>query len=212
MIHAARNARICRRCFSLKIVDESEWDLSGMRDRARAQRLLRPISPEAIIAQAASAALDPQVTSAASWRWQQGIDMAGCSRAIVVIPLTRDTYDDLFNGRCGYRAQYYRSVEEGKHFNRLLVEALCDAANRIFERNPKEPRWPILERSLMGEHSKVWPYGERSEAFVEAPKGEFAPEHTSSAYSSKYGFASCRHSASELHFVPCTSQIRIYPS
>jgi len=146
-----------------------------MRDRARAQRLLRKISPGDIIDQVASEAIDPQLTRAASWRWQKGTDMAGRSRAIVVIPLTRDTYDDLFNGRCGYRAQYYRSVTEGKHFNRLVVEALCEAAKRIFERHPNEPGWSIVERSLMGEHSKVWPYGDKSEAFVDAPRGEFAP-------------------------------------
>jgi len=159
----------------LRIVDEAEWDLSGMSDRGRVQRLLRPLSPEAIIDRVASEAIDPELTGGASWRWQPGDVMVGCSRAIVVIPITRDTFDDLFNGRCGYRAQYYRSVAEGQQFNRMLVDALCDAAKRIFERTPREPDWPVVERSLMGPHSKVWVYGDKSEAFVDAPEGEFAP-------------------------------------
>lgn len=159
----------------MKVVDEAEWDLSGMRDRDRAQRLLRPILPEAIIDRVASEAIDPQLTLGSSWRRQTGDVMVGCSRAIVVIPITRDTFDDLFNGRCGYRAQYYRSVAEGRHFNRLLVNTLCDAAKRIFERHPRPPDWPIVECSLIGPHSKVWVYGDKSEAFVDAPEGEFAP-------------------------------------
>ena len=55
----------------LNIVDEAEWDLSGMVDPIRAQRLLRPISPEAIIDQIASEAIDPQLSPGASWQWQQ---------------------------------------------------------------------------------------------------------------------------------------------
>lgn len=159
----------------VKIVDEAEWNLSGMQDHARAQRLMRAISPGAIIDQVASEAIDPKLTGPASWRWPKGDAMVGRGRAIVVIPLAHDTLDDLFNGRCGYLAQYYRSVAEGKHFNRLLVDALCDAAKWIFDRYPKEPGWPIVERSLMGPHSKVWVYGDKSEAFVDAPEGEFAP-------------------------------------
>ena len=156
-------------------MDEVEWDLSGMLNRTRAQRLLRAISREPMIGQVASEAIDPQLTRPASWRWEPGEIMIGHGRAIMVIPLTRDTFDDLFNGRCGYRAHYYRSIRDGQHFNRLLVEALCDAAKRIFERSPKPPDWPIVERSLMGPYSKVWVYGEQGEPFVSAPEGEFAP-------------------------------------
>lgn len=158
----------------LKIVDEAEWDLSGMVDPIRAQRLLRPISPEAIIDQIASEAIDPQLSPGASWQWQPGETMIGYSRAIVVIPLARDTFDDLINGRGGYRAQYYLSVSDGQHFNRMLVDALCDAAKRIFEREPKSPGWLSVERSLMGTYSKVWVNGD-SKPFLDAPEGEFAP-------------------------------------
>ena len=159
----------------LRIVNEVEWDLSGMRDRARAQRLLRAISPESIVDRVASEAIDPQLTSGASWRWQPGETMAGCSRAIAIIPLARDTFDDLINGRCGYRAQYYLSISDGQHFNRMLVDALCDAVKRIFEHDPKPPDWPVVERSLTGPQSKIWVHCD-SKAFPDALQGEFSPQ------------------------------------
>jgi hypothetical protein len=37
-----------------------------------------------------------------------------------------ETFDALFNGRSGYRAQYYLSCIEGIAFNATLVGALLD--------------------------------------------------------------------------------------
>jgi hypothetical protein len=158
----------------LKIVDEAEWDLSGMRDRDRAQRLLRAMPPENLIDRVTREALDSELSLCASWRLEPGTSMVGCSRVIVVIPLTVDTFDDLINGRCGYRAQYYLSVLDGEHFNKALVTSLCGAAKQIFDHNPKSPGWPVVERSIMGPHSKIGVYG-NAEPFRDAPQGEFRP-------------------------------------
>jgi hypothetical protein len=98
----------------MRVADDVEWDLSRMHDRDRARRLLRSLLPEDLIDQVAREVMDNKISIDATRTWQAGIDMAGCSRAIVVIPLTADTFDDLINGRNGYRAQYYLSVEEGR--------------------------------------------------------------------------------------------------
>ena len=145
-----------------------------MRDRDRAQRLLRAIPPEDLIDRVAREAMDGALSLGSTWRWQSGDDMAECGRVIVVIPLTADTFDDLINGRCGYRAQYYFSVSDGEHFNKALVTSLSGAAKQIFESGPKSPGWPVVERSIMGPDSKIGVNGD-AEPFRDAPKGEFSP-------------------------------------
>ena len=56
--------------------------------------------------------------------WEEAKEQKGYWRVESTIPLTVDTFDLLFNGRMGYRAQYYRSVEDERVFNRRLVNAL----------------------------------------------------------------------------------------
>lgn len=65
--------------------------------------------------------------------------MEGYARAIIIIPLNKITFDELFKGRSNYRAQYYISGEDGSNLNKLLVKALVDAIRRIFERSPGPP-------------------------------------------------------------------------
>ena len=154
----------------MRAVDETEWDLSRMRDRDRAKRLLRAMQPEDLINRVSREAMDSET----AWRWQPGTDMIGCGRVIVVIPLPVDTFDDLINGRTGYRAQYYLSVLEGQHFNGKLISSLCATAKQAFERVPKSPQWSVIERSILGLHSKVWVHGD-ADPFHYAPEGEFAP-------------------------------------
>jgi hypothetical protein len=78
------------------------------------------------------------------------------------IPLTVDTFDLLFNGRMGYRAQYYRSVEDGRVFNRRLVNALTPMIRSalIVEQCSLPAEWSQVELSLKGPHSKVWVAGD----------------------------------------------------
>ena len=56
--------------------------------------------------------------------WREATEQKGYWRVESTVPLTVHTFDLLFNGRMGYRAQYYRSVEEGRVFNRRLVNVL----------------------------------------------------------------------------------------
>src|SRR4051794_25010991 len=83
-----------------------------MRDRCRAAQLLEPPRGENLIEIVAREALTAQEE-----RWCEGKDMHGCSRAIASFPLSLPTFEALFNGCSGYRAQYYLSCIEGIVFN-----------------------------------------------------------------------------------------------
>ena len=158
------------------MVGAEEWDLSNMRDRARAARLLASPEPEIILTTVAKEASAAVATGNGHWCWQDGEEMLGCGRAIFVLPLlTSGTYDFLFNGRSGYRAQYYLSCEEGEHFDALLVEVLLGSARSIFERDTKGHWWDDVCRSLRGAWSKIWVTGKNSEPFQDAREGELRP-------------------------------------
>src|SRR5437016_5758337 len=102
----------------MRTVSEDEWDLSGMRDRDRAQRLLNPPAAAQLILDLDCDAKVSAKACRCRWTWQAGEEMMRCHRAIVIIPISADTFDYLFNGRSGYRAQYYLSITEGTKFNR----------------------------------------------------------------------------------------------
>lgn len=158
----------------MKMVDKSEWDLSGMRDRDRALRLLNPPLPEELIEATAREALELIEHPRALWEWEPGKQMKGCFRAHAVIPIRTATFDALFNGRSGYRAQYYLSQNEGRQYNACLVNALVPAIRQIYDRRPRPPGWSDLRHSLAGPWSKVWVFGD-SDPFADAADGEFLP-------------------------------------
>ena len=57
----------------------------------------------------------------------------------------------------GYRAQFYRSPDAGRTFNRSLVYRLTPAIRPALEYTRTYlATWDQTERSLMGPHSKVW--------------------------------------------------------
>jgi hypothetical protein len=135
----------------MRLVDAYEWDLSNMLDRARAARLLAPLEPEALLTTIAQQTSNAVAAGQGRWCWQDGEEMLGCGRTIFVLPLLNaDTYDFLFNGRSGYRAQYYLSCGEGDQFNAKLVSLLLGPTRSIFERDPKNFLWKNVARSLRG--------------------------------------------------------------
>jgi hypothetical protein len=101
--------------------------------------------------------------------------MVGCKSAIAVIPLSRITFDALFHGRSGYRAQYYLSAHEGSRFNRLLLDRVIEAIRIAHKRAPTTQAWWVVERSLQGRWSKVWVRGD-GKPFQGADRNEFRPK------------------------------------
>jgi hypothetical protein len=157
----------------MRMVDTVEWDLSGMRDRSRAARLMAPPNGDDLINVVATEARNAALQGQASWRWQDGREMAGCGRAIASFPLHTETFDTLFNGRSGYRAQYYLSCIEGIAFNAAFVGALLASLNIACERTSPD-QLPASRWSFEGPESKAWVLGD-SAPFAAGRDGEFSP-------------------------------------
>lgn len=157
----------------MRLVDLSEWNLTGMKDRARAAKLLHPLGGEQLINAVAAEAEAAARGSLSSWRWQQGEEMVGCRRGIATFPLAPDTFDALFNGRSGYRAQYYLSCDEGVQFNNEIMKAISESLALTHQKAPAEES-ADLERSFVGPFSKIWVLGDRA-PFLAAPENEFMP-------------------------------------
>jgi hypothetical protein len=158
----------------MRMVEQSEWDLSGMLDRSRAARLMAPPSGNDLINNVATEARKAALEGRASWCWQDGREMAKCCRTIASFPLGHETFDVLFNGRSGYRAQYYLSCIEGIAFNAALVSALLESLNIACERScPGQV--PASRWSFDGPESKAWVLGD-SAPFIDAREGEFSPK------------------------------------
>jgi hypothetical protein len=85
------------------------------------------------------------------------------------------TLDQLFNGRSGYRAQYYLSPEEGILYNRDILEGLVPAIKRAYDKQPLEVAFNLIEQSLRAPHSKIWVFEERA-AFDEAEPETLNPQ------------------------------------
>ncbi len=110
----------------------------------------------------------------ASLCWQRCDERLGFYRVWAQFPLNRDTFDQLFNGRAGYRAQYYLSPEEGALFNRYLVEALLEPVRCAYNAAPLEVSVSLMECSLLSPHAKVWVYRDQ-EAFDDAAPDTLNP-------------------------------------
>jgi hypothetical protein len=160
----------------MRMVERAEWDLSRMPEERR-NRLLDPPSPGELLLTVHREAMEATPEGRGLIEWQLGRDdgdMVGCGRAIVVLPLRPATFDALFNGRSGYRAQYYLSCAEGADFNRQLVLSLIEPARIVYRSKPLQEPWTLLQHSLQGPWSKIWVHGD-AKPFEDAPTDEFRP-------------------------------------
>jgi len=94
-------------------------------------------------------------------RWKSSCDFPGYFRVIAVVPVSSSTFDQLFNGRSGYRAQYYLSPEEGVLYNSDLLSVLTPAVKQSYDQAPVDVKWTSIAQSLAGPHSKVWVFNEK---------------------------------------------------
>jgi hypothetical protein len=106
--------------------------------------------------------------------WKESSERAGYFRIVTEIPLTETTFDQLFNGRSGYRAQYYLSPEEGILFNYSLLQALVPVLKVTYSKQPLNVSFDLIERSVLTPHAKVWVFNEQP-AFDEAKENTLNP-------------------------------------
>jgi hypothetical protein len=114
--------------------------------------------------------------------------MVGCRRGVATFPLARDTFDALFNGRSGYRAQYYLSCEDGIQFNSEIIRALTKPLALTYQKVPAE-EFAVLERSFVGPYSKIWVLGDRAPFLAAQEKEYLCPGVGSRTIRSHWGCA-----------------------
>jgi hypothetical protein len=151
------------------LVPAGTWNLDELEDRERRARLLNPRAPGELLAAAVGEAARASRDGTITLNWEPSRDWPGCYRIVGKIPVSKLLFDELFNGRSGYRAQYYLSVEEGERYNRAIVDGLTPAVQELHGRligcdGPSKP----LAQSLGGGSSKIW-MPEDEEVLKEAP-------------------------------------------
>lgn len=165
-------------------VPATEWIIGSIIPAGRRQRLIdipssvdlvRLVSTEAMSA-AKSAMLRPCL--------RQAEDRPGYFRAEVQVPLPEELFDQLFNGRSGYRANYYLSPQQGAAFNRAMVTSITPAILEACTTAGFDPEDVEFTRlSLHGQYSKIWIVGD-GQAFLASPAA-LIPERWASYWQGK---------------------------
>jgi hypothetical protein len=156
---------------------------------SRARReIVHPLGGEQLTSAVAEEAEAAARRGLSSWRWQHGEEMVGCRRGVATFPLARDTFDALFNGRSGYRAQYYLSCEDGIQFNSEIIRALTKPLALTYQKVPAE-EFAVLERSFVGPYSKIWVLGDRAPFLAAQEKEYLCPGVGSRTIRSHWGCA-----------------------
>lgn len=98
----------------------------------------------------------------------QSLDQPDYCRIEAKIPMHDITFDQLFNGNEGYRAQYYISVGEGATFNNKIVTALIPSILASCKAKTFYDKRDFIKKSLSGSYSKIWVVGD-GKAFLNSP-------------------------------------------
>lgn len=147
-------------------VSMEEWCVSETLGYRRERLLNVPPSEallERVIVESDAAALAGQLVL----QWEHCKDRPNYARVVAQIPLAETTFDQFFNGRSGYRAQYYLSQEQGNLYNRETLNRLVPAIEEGYRRHGLEIEWDLIKRSLAALYSKVWVFKDKN-AFEKA--------------------------------------------
>lgn len=159
---------------TLRMVPREHWVL-GDEIASRHVRLLDVPSPEALLSEVLREANEAAHLGRVSPILQESTVMPGFFRLEAIIPLSDQIFDQFFNGRSGYRAQYYLSPEEGILFNRDVVQGLKEPLLVACAGQPLQVDLDLIITSVDGPHSKVWVPGNPS-AFSTAPENIINPD------------------------------------
>jgi len=155
------------------MVDRSFWCLSDALGERRSHLLDTP-SPSELLQHTINQTLEASSNGFTQLGWQESVECTGYFRLVAQIPVSEITFDQLFNGRAGYRAQYYLSPEEGILYNRDILSGLEPALKLAYARQPLVVEFSLVEKSLRAPHSKIWVFGEQ-EAFNDADDNTLNP-------------------------------------
>lgn len=160
---------------TLRIVPCLDWPL-GPEISPRHSRLLDVPRPEKLLEKI----IDEASCSAKFGRiclcWQEADECSGYFRLIAQIPLCREsTFDQFFNGRSGYRAQYYLSPEEGVLYNWDVLQGLKEILRITYHQHPLPEPLEVVLQTIDSPHAKVWIHNE-TEAFQDSPACSLNPQ------------------------------------
>jgi hypothetical protein len=156
-----------------RMVKREDWCLSDALAERR-PRLLDVPKPEDLLERAIADADDASRRGLVRLAWQDSTDCPGSFRLVAQIPLSEATFDQLLNGRSGYRAQYYISPEEGILYNRDIVDGLIPAIKAAYRKQPLDVHFDLIEQSVRAPHSKIWVFEEKA-AFNDAAEHALNP-------------------------------------
>jgi len=159
----------------MRMVCQKEWRLSHSIGIERLNRLSEPPEPETLLEMIAKEALDSASKGHIDARLKESCECPGYYRVEAKIPISSTIFDLFFNGRSGYRAQFYLSPEEGLIYNRRAVEVLMPAVRVAHEKSPIADDYSLIERSLLTPHAKIWVDEERA-VFDEAQEYTLNPD------------------------------------
>lgn len=160
----------------MRMVPRNEWQLSEEAlDPSRRERLLDLLRPEELLIRFLAESVDAALDGRVAIHWQKADEAPGYFRLMAQIPIKECVFDQLFNGRFGYRAQYYLSPEEGILFNRRIVRGLKPVICRAYELTPLEADLELVMYSLTRPHAKIWIYKEQA-AFGDAAENSLTPQ------------------------------------
>lgn len=162
---------------AMQLVSPEEWDLAALADEGRRAGLLNPPSPRELIEAVGKDAENSAGQGKVYLTWEPAIDQdapTDIARLWARIPITEITFDQLFNGRGGYRAQYYLSPRQGLIFNRAIVDSLIPAVKHAYAVAPLAVPFELVDQSIREAHSKIWIFKDQ-EAFDEAPENILNP-------------------------------------
>lgn len=130
--------------------------------------------PDALLAEIFKQASEAAQTGRIRLCWQPSCESPGYFRAMAQVPLAETVFDQFFNGRSGYRAQYYLSPEEGVLYNRDVLQGLKTTLSSAYSKVTLPVSLDQVLRSLDGPHSKVWVFEEKA-AFDNAAENSLNP-------------------------------------
>lgn len=76
-------------------------------------------------------------------------------RVVLVLDAEPEAVALFHNSRCGYRAQYYHSVQNGERANEFAIRMLIPKVKELLA-GGERLKWALVEKSLSSSEAKVW--------------------------------------------------------
>jgi len=140
-------------------ISKDKWVLSDKIEKSRRQRLMSETSFEKIVERISKKVKGVEYKGeqlGEKLREQLHLN-THYYRIVMELEMDSKTVDLFHNSVCGYRAQYYCSVENGERANKYATKLLASLVTKSLSGKSELecPLW-LVEKSLSDVHAKVW--------------------------------------------------------